>query len=299
MTVFDLRLDDLTARVSTRGGVLLGAWWMLDGHKIPFLRVGGDHATASEAACFPMVPFGNRVRGNAFTFQGRDITLTPNTGDPHYLHGDGWLADWTIEQRTVDAATLVFSKESKQATPYRYTARQDISLRDGALHLSLSVTNDGDLPLPFGLGWHPYFPLTPETTLKAPARHLRSEGEQWLPGEIVDCPDDLDFREARRLPRRWVNNGLEDWCGRADIAWPERGMALALDAGPTLRHAFVFISDASFDPAYRHDFFCFEPMSHRAGGHHLADLGSLSILGAGDTHFATLRLQPRRLQPVG
>lgn len=46
---------------------------------------------------FPMLPMANRVAGNRFIFQGREIVLPRHHADAHFfLHGDGWLQCWDI-----------------------------------------------------------------------------------------------------------------------------------------------------------------------------------------------------------
>ncbi|MBB6487074.1 aldose 1-epimerase [Rhizobium lusitanum] len=293
MSIINLQNGLLSARISTTGGTLLDYSWMMDGSKIALLRPTKDGANASSSACYPLVPFGNRVRNNHFTFEGRDYRLRPNTAsDPHYLHGDGWQAEWSILSRTSSEVQIGFHHQEAD-TPYRYDARQIITLSSEGLTLHMSVENTGIHALPFGLGWHPYFPLTAQTTLFAPARHFRTETEGFLPGQRTDIPADLDFSRPLSLPRRWVNNGLEDWSGEALIAWPEKRASLRLTADATVRHAFVFIPDTDFIPAYRHDYFCFEPMSHIANGHNLPDLGDLKILQPGETLAASIRLQPQ------
>ena len=167
-------------------------------------------------------------------------------------------------------------------TPYVYEAWQSFSLADGELQMALTVENQGDEALPFGVGWHPYFPMTPQTTLKAPARKFWTEVEGWLPGEVTDLPADLDLSKPSPLPHRWVNNGFEDWSGEAVITWPERATKLSLKAEPLFRHAFLFVSDTAFDPGFQRDYFCFEPMSHLADGHNMPDLGGLRILQPGE-----------------
>ncbi|MFS8048637.1 aldose 1-epimerase [Rhizobium sp. BR 314] len=293
MSIINLQNGLLSARVSTAGGTLRDYSWMMDGSKIALLRPTQDGANASSSACYPLVPFGNRVRNNHFTFEGRDYRLRPNTAsDPHYLHGDGWQAEWSILSRTSSEVQIGFHHQEAD-TPYRYDTRQIITLSSEGLTLHMSVENTGIHALPFGLGWHPYFPLTAQTTLFAPARHFWTETEGFLPGQRTDIPADLDFSRPLSLPRRWVNNGLEDWSGEALIAWPEKRASLRLTADATVRHAFVFIPDTDFIPAYRHDYFCFEPMSHIANGHNLPDLGDLKILQPGETLAASIRLQPQ------
>ncbi|MDK4717347.1 aldose 1-epimerase [Rhizobium sp. CNPSo 4039] len=293
MTIIDLRDGSLSARVSTFGGTLLDYAWTVEGHRIALLRPARDDAHASASACYPLVPFGNRVRNNRFAFAGRGYRLRPNTAsDPHYLHGDGWQAKWSVLSHSGNEVQIGFHHREGD-TPYSYAARQIIALSSEGLMLHMSVENIGKEALPFGLGWHPYFPMTPETTLFAPAQRFWTETEGWLPGEPTEIPADLDFSAPSPLPRRWVNNGFEGWSGEAEIVWPERHVGLRLTADASVRHAFIFIPDTNFNPAFRHDYFCFEPMSHIANGHNLADLGDLKILQPGETFAGSIRLQPQ------
>ena len=83
---------------------------------------------------------------------------------------------------------------------YHYTAQQ-ILLNEGGIEVELVVTNDGD-SLPFGLGWHPYFPLSPETRVQAHTTGYWLEKEHWLTGEHQESlPQELDFNQPARCPR--------------------------------------------------------------------------------------------------
>jgi len=296
MAVLQIHSDGLTARISTKGGIVLGLWWEQGGESIPLLRSApNDDADALTSGCYPLVPFGNRVSGNRFSFAGRDYTFTPNTSwDPHYLHGEGWQADWSVIGQSERHLDLGFSFAG-QGTPYAYEARQRFTIADGKITFDLSVRNDGDQPLPFGLGWHPYFPMTPKTTLKAPAKRFWTEVEGWLPGVATTIPTDVDFLTPRGLPNRWVNNGFQDWSGKAAVTWPERNTRLYLTADPLFKHAFVFVSDNAFDPAFKRDYFCFEPMSHLANGHNLADLGDLKVLDKDKVLAGSVAFRPEAL----
>jgi len=295
MTVLELACGALSLRISTAGGLVLGFWKDGAESRVPLLREAPDDADALSASCYPLVPFGNRVKDNRFTFAEKEYRLRPNTDwDPHYLHGEGWQSEWSAVEVSADAARLAFS-HTGDATPYVYDATQSFRLTEQGLEMTLSVSNRGKDALPFGLGWHPYFPMTPQTTLRAPAAKVWTEVEGWLPGEAIAIPEDLDFSDSSPLPHRWVNNGFEDWCGEAVVSWPERGMQLRLDADPVFRHAFLFVSDTGFDPQFKRDYFCFEPMSHLANGHNLPDLGGLHVLQPGQQLSGSIRLRPQDL----
>jgi aldose 1-epimerase len=300
MTVIALKAGALSARISTRGGIVLGFWWDRGGERVPLLRdAPSDDADALSSGCYPLVPFGNRVKDNRFTFDGQDYSLVPNTEwDRHYLHGEGWQDEWTVLSSDPASVELGFA-HAGGGTPYRYAAKQRFALSPAGLEMTLTVTNKGSDPLPFGLGWHPYFPMTPKTTLQANTRRFWTEVADWLPGEATDMPADLDFTTPSGLPHRWVNNGFEGWSGTAEIVWPEHGARLELSADPLFRHAFIFVSDTAFDPSFRRDYFCFEPMSHLANGHNLRGLGDLVVLNGGEELSGSIRLRPQGLPASG
>lgn len=286
MAVVPLSAGNVSARISTFGGAIL----RLDHGTVPLLRPAPDAAAPIDSACYPLVPFGNRVRGNQFAFGGQDYTLQPNTDwDSHYLHGEGWRSDWAVTAQTESTVTLRHS-HAGEALPYHYDAEQQISLRPDGADLRLAVTNRGDRPMPFGLGWHPYFPTTPATTLQTETGAMWTEEPGWLPGHPVPPPAEMDFRQPKGLPHHWVNNGFEDWSGHARIHWPERGAALQISADPLFRAMFLFVSDTTFDPGYKRDFFALEPMSHLANGHNLPGLGGLTVLAPGATLAGALHL---------
>jgi galactose mutarotase-like enzyme len=290
MAMFYLDNDSLSLVVSSLGGSVLKLAARSAGREIPLLRPAALNATtpAGQAGCFPLVPFGNRVNQNRFSFEGRDYVLSANTaGDRHYLHGDGWLQQWQcIEQRS-DFLRLRY--QHRQG-PYQYRVDQCFTLERQQLRLELTVEHRGENPMPYGLGWHPFFPLTPHTRLQAAADACWLEAEEWLPGVKAPLGEDMDFNRLAGLPRRWLNNGFSGWNGQANIQWPEQGIELQMNTEPACPVYFIFISDPAFDPGYQFEFFCLEPMTHAANGHNMPGLGGLRRLVKGERFSQTLLL---------
>ncbi len=257
--VIRLEKNGLTVDVSPLGGAILSAHW----HGIPILTPTPTPGLASQIigaeACFPLVPFGNRIEHNSFQFDGRTHALEPNTADPLVLHGDGWRQRWTI---LLHESHRIIFRYRHETAPFAYEATQAITLEDSGLTLSLAVTNKAADPLPHGLGFHPYFPRTQQTRLFARAAYCWTERENHLPGIAIPLPEDLDFSAGAPLPDRWLNNAFDGWDGHARIEWPENGLALSIEADKGLSH-FVLYSPSASD-----GYFCFEPMSHRPNGHH-------------------------------
>ena len=74
MTIYTLSHGPLKLDVSDQGGVIEGFWR----DTTPLLRPGKKSGVATDASCFPLVPFANRVSGNRFVWQGREYQLQPN-----------------------------------------------------------------------------------------------------------------------------------------------------------------------------------------------------------------------------
>ncbi|MBY3137453.1 aldose 1-epimerase [Rhizobium laguerreae] len=274
----ELRHADLAVRVSRRGAAVTAATY----RSIPFLVAAGgpDGAMAN----FAMVPFGNRVEGNAMSFAGQVHAFQANASDPLYLHGDGWLSLWQLEDASAEHARFSFSRSADGVSPYAYFTRQEIRLTGDALVLRLSVENRGEAALPFGLGQHPFFARTPKTRLTIAADRYWSERPDHLPEMPGPLPDYFDFRSEKLLPQRWMNNAFEGWNGRAAIVWPELGIQAALEADGALDRFMLYM------PVNRSDFFCLEPMSHLPNGHHLPDFGGLAPLAPGEDLAGTVTI---------
>ena len=278
--------------VTTAGGSVWRFFARRGGIEVPIFRdLASDAARGPlSAGCFPLVPFGNRVRDNRFTFEGEDYRLKPNTDrDPHYLHGDGWTSAWTVLEAGTTAIRLGLDHEAN-GTPYVFACDQSFVLDGPTLTMRLSVENRGAVALPFGLGWHPYFSLTPGTVLTARTAACWDEDDQWLPTVRRPVAGDLDFSDGAPLPRRWVNTPFEGWDGQAAIRWPEHDLAVVIEADPLFDRSLVFVSDPGFDPDYAYDFFCFEPMSHGIDGHNAPDGAGLRRLAPGEALVGSVRV---------
>ncbi|TJX51989.1 MAG: aldose 1-epimerase, partial [Mesorhizobium sp.] len=155
--------------------------------------------------------------------------------------------------------------------PYRYHASVLYALEDGALSVVLTIENRAAIRLPYGLGFHPWFPRNARTSLQASANSVWLEDERHLPTSMAPLTDhpDWDFSKRAPLPDTWVNNAFEGWDGRASIVQPDDAMVISIEASPSLS---VFIL---YSPARDADFFCFEPVSHRVDAHHIGGLWTL------------------------
>ena len=220
MDSITLRSGDLELELRPSIG---GAIARFDRLGSPVLRgCSGDLHDALDAACFPLVPFVNRVRGGCFTFRGREVRLTPNMeGDPSPLHGQGWRNGWQVEEESESQAVLRFTHEPGE-WPWKYQATQRFGLDEQGLSLRLECRNLSQEPMPCGLGLHPYFHCGPGTRIDTKVTHAWMIDENVLPVEKVPAEGRFDLSD-RLVCRQDLDHGFGGWSGSArvsDADWP-------------------------------------------------------------------------------
>ena len=218
-------------------------------------RAPSDARAVLDLACFPLVPFVNRIAFGAFRWEGRTIQLRRNFGDhPHVLHGQGWQSAWQIESQSRDRVVLRFSHEPDD-WPWAYAAEETLALAEAGLQVALSVTNHSDWSMPVSLGFHPFFPKRTGTHFDARTNGVWLSGGTQLPtalvapGRVFDLSPDVALKNAP-----FVDNCYTGWQRTASIQQPEDGLRIALSASAEADFLQFFVPVGA-------DYFCAEPMS--------------------------------------
>ena len=264
------------------------------GREIELLRPASAEAIAARnplgMACFPLVPFSNRVRNGRFTFQGRAVTLPPNfLPEPHAIHGQGWRAAWTVVERG-DASLTIEYRHAADAWPFAYVARQRYDLAGDRLDLTFTVTNEAAEAMPAGFGLHPYFPRTPRARLRAQVREFWKEDADSMPVELMPVPDTIPLAgEGLNPDAVALDTNFLGFGGTADIEWPEHDASLRLATrGP-------FTCFVVYTPTGQ-PFFCAEPATNCIDAFNLAASGrtdtGMLILPPGETASGTVSFLP-------
>lgn len=213
-----------------------------------------DFDDVLQAACFPLVPYSNRVFDGRFEFAGRNVVLARNNPPQrHPLHGLGWRNAWAVEAASAAAARLAFDWPGGD-WPWPFRAEQAFALEDGELTIALSVTNLADSPMPAGLGLHPYFPCPPGTVLDAAVEEVWTVDADLFPNGRQAPTGRYDL-ERREIHHADLDNGYGGWAGEATIAWPD-------GAGVRIRSAERYFQ--VYAPVTE-DVLCAEPVSHANG----------------------------------
>jgi aldose 1-epimerase len=285
MTLLSLRAGRLGLDLAPQAGGSI-ARLTADG-SVDLLRPTPAAAVASgrgnESSCYPLVPFSGRIAGGHFSFEGREIVLKPNwPGVRHPMHGDGWAQSWAVERSDDHSADLVYQHDAREGWPFRYRARQIFRLDGDALSVGMSLENLEQRAVPAGMGLHPFFVRDAETTLACRTQHVWRTDAEVLPIDRIAVPSQWDFSTARRVDTITADNAFEGWDGQAAIAWPNRGLGLAMQATRTFGDLVIYI------PPGR-PYFCVEPVSHVPGAIASTHLAAGATL-AGEVTFRLVNL---------
>lgn len=196
-------------------------------------------------ASFPLFPYCNRIRDARFEFDGVTVDLSGN--DPrfaHALHGNAWRRPWTVGARTASSVELHFEHVPDARVPgdwpFRYRASQRIELIDGALGITLSARNLADVPMPFGMGHHPYYPRTAATRVHADVQAMWHADADVLPTRLGPHPAVDALREGMSPDAFDLDNNFANWSREATIAWPDEHRQLTLTADAPFDHMVIF-----------------------------------------------------------
>lgn len=265
---FDLHAGAL--RLALRadlGGSIAGLW-----HRdTPVLRSvdPGQMEEVAQAACFPLLPYANRLGHGHFRFKGKEHTTLPQTGEPHSLHGVAWRRPWTIESHTAQDAVLRYVHLPDAHWPYAFEALQHVNLTPNALGVQLVFTNTDTQVQPVGLGWWPSFPRRARSRL-----HIEL-GQRWE-ADVTQLP-------IRKLAQPGIDgdvahldfdHAFEGWSGPARIR--DERFSLQLRASSP----YLVLRSHPDDEA-----FSIAPCTHVPNAIHMADPAAhgLRSLAAGET----------------
>jgi aldose 1-epimerase len=236
------------------GGSIAGLW-----HRETAVLRSCDPAQLSGArlsACYPLVPYSNRLGYRRFRWKGRDHTTQPNfDASPHSVHGVAWLRAWDVVDTSAVDVSLRYRHDADAHWPFPFEVRQHFALGPSVLRVQLQFTNLADAAQPVGLGWHPYFPRRARSRLHVELSDRWDSDAAELPVRKVPQPGiDADVAHLD------FDHCFEGWRGPARI----RDEKMALQLTSSLQRLVVYTPRDK-------DYFCVEPVSHVSNAIHMAD----------------------------
>ncbi len=270
------------------GGALTYFRSHTDSKDIDWMRPLGDaEASPYNCASFVMVPFFSRLESDDFQFGDRHVALPPPApGFERALHGLGWGATWQVDAHTEHSATLSH-RNAGGAWPWRYLAEQTITLDEQGMTIALSLRNEDTVPMPAGIGIHPFFPRPKGLRVQANLRAMHLMSPLGLPtGAEHDNAALRELAQGGELPRD-LDNVFQGWDGVASLTGPHGRLSMTADA------AFGFM--CIYGPEEK-PFCCVEPVSHTTNALHAQHMAGSEtgylLLQPGASLTGTVRFHP-------
>ncbi len=250
-----LRSGRLAATVApARGGGITG----FTAGSEPLFAARLEDASPLGLACFPLLPFSNRIANGRFHADGRTVRLPRNhPGDsdhPHALHGLAWQLPWTVVAATPTSCHLRIDVAAGD-WPWAWRGEQWLRLDPHGLTHRIRLTNRDQRRMPAGIGLHPWLPRNARTMFRSLHSGEWLTGEDGLPISLTTCPQPLDWWHGKPIATRPVDTVYTGRSGSMTIDWPDRDLTLVMTPSGTLMFTVVYVPD-------RADHFCVEPVSH-------------------------------------
>jgi aldose 1-epimerase len=233
-----------------------------------------------QMACYPLVPYSNRIGKARLLFEGKVYALQENFApEPHAIHGVGWRRPWRVESAPPSAVRLALAHAPDAHWPFRFEARQAISLGTGGLELRLAITNTDARRMPAGLGFHPFFALRPGARFAAEWQGRWVAGEDKLPARWEPVGPETDFRIARAVEHWKIDDCFTGWKRTAVLH--DSSCRIRIEASEALDRLVCYA------PADGRAFLAIEPVSHVNNAFALAASGTadtgMRVLAPGET----------------
>ena len=137
-----------------------------------------------------LFPFPNRIEDGAYEFMGATHQFPVNElSVNNAIHGSVYNKEFKVTSMGSDEniATVAFTYNSNGSSagfpfPFELKLTYKISAT-GSVTLSFDLVNQGNIPFPYGMGWHPYFKTEQlaTSTLSFPSKDFYACDERSIP----------------------------------------------------------------------------------------------------------------------
>ncbi len=192
---------------------------------------------------FVMVPWCNRVPDGRIDWGGEVVEVACNQADngvASAIHGLAYDRVWHADPSGADAT---WRYQGGDELPWRWSARQHTAVaadgERGEVAVTLAVRNEGEAPMPDGIGLHPWFSAEGGLEVRLDADRVYRRRGMIPEGAPVPVEGPTDLRQPRPPP--WgmddVFTGLGD--PLAELGWPDRHLRCEIRVSPPVTHGVV------------------------------------------------------------
>lgn len=228
---------------------------------------------AIQSAMFLMLPYCGRIRGGSFTYWGILRKVAKNqVGFSDPIHGDGWKSVWQIIRQDDNAITIGMTHRKEDGGfPFNYQAEVNYTLSESGLQITISVTNPGPLPMPCGLGIHPFFPKEKDVVLDFKTQVVWSNESDPIFDQPYTTPDAWQFDGGKPLKNAVFDTCFGGFEEQAKVVYPDKGITIQMQTDALFHHVVLYAPKGK-------NFFCLEPTTCATNAFNLAAGG---VIGTG------------------
>lgn len=251
----------------------------------------GFSSVSEDVSCYPLAPFGNRLKNSEFRFGDYNVRLNANIpGKDVTAHGQAWQTPMQVFDYSKNSVTMYYDHEPGD-WPWSYRFIQTVRLSKDGLIIRLSVRNTSDNRMPCGLGLHPSIPISKTAQISFTAK------SEWLIG-----PDGLPAAKKSDFNSKSLSRGARiDFCGdryfygfsgEIKLTDRERGVRLTVYPSPNASDLILFSRTNK-------NSLCIEPMTHAVGAlnalHSESDVEPMGILEPNDSMSCSYAFIPEKI----
>jgi aldose 1-epimerase len=224
---------------------------------------------------FWMLPWANRLDGGRIAGHAMPINRAAEATAIHGLTRD---LPWEVVSAAPDDAVL---QQRLTFAPFDYTARLAVSFDADGLVMEMELRHEGAAPVPYGMGWHPWFTRSAASSLHLKSTQRASHDARGLPQNFTPRTG-IAADEAGLIG---LDNFFAGWDGVARLATPA-GIITLTATGDFAAGVQVYAPPTQ-------PVICVEPVSHMPDAPNrpaLAAAAPMRLLAMGQSLRGTIRL---------
>jgi len=222
-------------------------------------------------ACFPLIPWSNRIGNGSLEWGGRhyQLRLDDEPGSSA-IHGVVRDFPWSVTQADTLTVGLGFVSRDHVGInwPWAFAAQLTYHLDGPSWTVTTEMINLDSEPFPAGLGHHPYFSrklggLRDEVLLEVPCSQAFDLVDNLAIGPARPVEPRQNFQRARGFgPTVTLDDCLtgRDLNKPVRLIYPNSGVVIKLEADPLFECFVLYV------PQGGKDFFALEPVTHANNG---------------------------------
>jgi aldose 1-epimerase len=161
--------------------------------------------------------------------------------------------------------------KSDAGFPFSYTAELTYQISDGNLTVDMSVQNPSPLPMPCGMGVHPFFVREKDVELNFKSQVVWSNESDPIFDEPYTTPTAWSFDGGKPLKNAVFDTCFGGFEEQAQIVYPSKEITVDMTTTDMFHHVVLFAPKNK-------NFFSLEPCSNASNAFNLAADG---VIGTG------------------